>query len=372
MKTDNREANVDLIRIISCLAVIAVHIKLPVFTAAGLDRSRLFIYGLVCDSVGAFWMVSGFFMFRKKSFRGMLKSTALRLLLPALIMTFLTDLFSRWLLSEASFLLCLTSPVLHPSVFIKSIFAWYPQDSMVGQFWYLAYYFKAVLWFPLLQPLCSSAEKPTKIRRYLLALALLGMFINDTQALWPLSLGRITTYSVLENHAAIILIGYEIYAAKEKILNSRVFRFGGLAAFAVANIARYFMSFKLLSADATNEYFLSWYPVVSVICMAGLICFCLSFGIKKERTARALSYIGERTFIIFVIHTAVFNKLNSLGLRAYLINALGGDSMSFAAELLFTFAYALSVFIICLVITALLKYIKLLLKKRHAGELPAA
>ena len=68
---NTRDISVELLRIFACFMVVCVHFKLPDFIEDTPSLGRIFISSLCADGVGVFWLITGFFVFRNRSFKNL-------------------------------------------------------------------------------------------------------------------------------------------------------------------------------------------------------------------------------------------------------------------------------------------------------------
>lgn len=350
--TKKRDPSVELLRIMACLIVIGVHIKLGNFVAGNIDRSRLLISCFLGDGVTIFWMVTGFFLFRQNSFIKVATRTIISIILPAFFVMVCSQLLAGWVSGERT----LIDSLIHPKMDVRNLFGnivqWSSGMTYGFHLWYVFQYVKNMLWFPLLLFVCREEKKAVFARRFMMLLCFADMALKDIQALSVVPLiGSVRFYSIIDPSIFQILLGYEIYTNfKSRITGNLRVRFGGLAIFLGGNVLRCAIQYFAFTADQKNDHFVFWNTVFGTVCAMGLVLFVLSFNFKREKPVSVIRFIASKTYYIYLVHVLVYTKLNSLGIRNKLLVALGGDQASWLAEYLFTAAYVLLVFTIAFVI----------------------
>ncbi len=104
-----RDSSIDLIRIVACLIVIAVHLSLRVLNQAynRIDWSRLLEKSFLTDGVPLFLMITGFFLANGRSYKKIWKNTFLRILLPSIIYVIFTQIFYMFIINKESIMWCI-------------------------------------------------------------------------------------------------------------------------------------------------------------------------------------------------------------------------------------------------------------------------
>ncbi len=157
--TDNRtikkrDPSIDLIRVIACLLVVGTHVDLM---GTG-DATKLLIRLVFADGVTLFFILSGFFFF-KKGFKDTLKRTLTGIVLPGVIVMLLSYQFAPFIRDEQTLLYCLTHLNFDIPGFITDVLSWGGtiRESLAGHLWYIFTYLELVLAYPLLRPLYTKS-----------------------------------------------------------------------------------------------------------------------------------------------------------------------------------------------------------------------
>ncbi len=157
-KIKRREPDIDFIRVVACLLVVGTHVDLM---GTG-DSTKLLIRLIFADGVTLFFILSGFFFF-KKGFKDTLKRTLTGVMIPGIIVMLLSYQFAPFIRDEHSFGYCITHLNFDIWAFITDVLSWGGsiRESLAGHLWYIFTYLELVLAYPLLRPLYTkSVYKP--------------------------------------------------------------------------------------------------------------------------------------------------------------------------------------------------------------------
>lgn len=148
-----RDVGIDLIRVIACILVVGTHVDVM---GTG-DSTKLFIRLLFSDGVTLFFILSGFFFFRK-GFKDTLKRSLSSIILPGIVVMLLSYQFSSFIRNENTFLYCMTHLNFGVFHFLTDMFSWGGniREAMAAHLWYIFTYLELVLAYPLLKPLYTK------------------------------------------------------------------------------------------------------------------------------------------------------------------------------------------------------------------------
>lgn len=149
-----RDVGIDLIRVFACILVVGTHVDVM---GTG-DSTKLLIRLLFSDGVTLFFILSGFFFFRK-GFMDMLKRSVSSIVLPGIAVMLLSYQFSSFIRNENSFVYCLTHINFGLFHFLTDMFSWGGniREAMAAHLWYIFTYLELVLAYPLLKPLYTKS-----------------------------------------------------------------------------------------------------------------------------------------------------------------------------------------------------------------------
>ncbi len=118
MEKKKRDTSVDLIRIVACLMVIAVHLSLRVLNQAynRIDWSRLLEKSFLTDGVPLFLMITGFFLANGRSYKKIWKNTFVKILLPSMIYVIFTQIFYMFIINKESIMWCIQNAFINLNI----------------------------------------------------------------------------------------------------------------------------------------------------------------------------------------------------------------------------------------------------------------
>lgn len=113
-----RDSSIDLIRIVACIIVIAVHLSLRVLNQAynRIDWSRLLEKCFLTDGVPLFLMITGFFLANGRSYKKIWKNTFIRILLPSVIYVIFSQVFYMFIINKESILWCIQNALTNLNI----------------------------------------------------------------------------------------------------------------------------------------------------------------------------------------------------------------------------------------------------------------
>ena len=153
-----RDAGIDLIRVVACLVVIVTHVDVM---GTG-DSTKLFLRLLFADGVTLFFILSGFFFFRK-GFIITLKRALSSIVLPGILVMLMSYQFSPFIRGEKTLIYCFSHLNFDIYGFMTDLFSWGGniRESMAAHLWYIFTYLQLVLAYPLLKPLYTKSVYST-------------------------------------------------------------------------------------------------------------------------------------------------------------------------------------------------------------------
>ncbi|MBQ0064389.1 MAG: acyltransferase [Firmicutes bacterium] len=361
-----RDVNVDLIRVLACLIVIGRHINNLTLTT--LDHTKIMWGLLFSDGVAFFFILMGFFLFNNDSYIKVLKKTTKNILLPALIVLFLSQLFYPWFYEKQSIASCFVPANFHLKNFLTSILYGRTELSGATHLWYIHSYFLVVLLFPILKWICpglknkEANQKTRNIRYFLIGFALVNMLINDLHINIPYYV-PITDFIPISVPIVYAITGYTIYKNIERIRRNRkmIILFGANAL--IFEGIRYALHYMQLQKDITSAYFLNWSTSFSFIVVASLIIVLLSIPIPTGRLSKVIHFVGNQTFYIYLTHfyIALLSQGNTYGRLTSFIVGYTSEAIAnftFLEECTYLLIRMIPVFFLSLLLSVILNKLK--------------
>lgn len=269
-----------------------------------------------------------------------------------------------WLNGQSSLLSCLLEPTIDVNNLFGGIIQWKASMFLCGHLWYVFSYVKVILWYPLVAHICTKDSKANMYRYFLFALTFIGVLITDIQQFYLLPIGEIKPYFIIDNSLFYVLLGHEMSIHKGFIDRKRnmVIKFSG-AIFILSNLLRFVLTVNLMKLNSANDYFLHINSINSFISSIALFLFllCIFEKIKfSEKMKRFILSIASKTFLIYLIHRALYQKLNTLGVRYEIYSWSNGTLLS---EVTVMLVYAIVVFVSSLLLATILQKIRVSMKR---------
>lgn len=316
-----RDISIDLIRVIACLTVIGTHLCLQVLNQCynRIDWSRLLEKSFLTDGVPLFFMITGFFLVNGRSYKKIWKSTALKILLPSFLFVLFTQVFYPFIVNQESFMWCIKNFNINALEILESILkadVTYLNPTC-AHLWYIYSYVKIVIWIPVLWLVCKETKESKLARRIMIGLSILKIVLGDIQRFVTIpNIGAINILSLIPTEILYVLLGYELFAHKDKIKNNKKLCIISLIGYVGINLLRYkiemqYMVLNYLTDIVGRENFMEWkYTSINIISGLFLFMFLYSFEIKNKKLSNIILWISNRTFGIYLVHYLILAKVD--------------------------------------------------------------
>ena len=357
-KKRDRDANVELLRLLACIMVIAGHAR-PFMVAqdGSIMDAALMIQAFAAPAVGIFFLISGFFTPRSNSVLRTWKHCLTGIVIPALVFAFFTDLLTEWISGKAGFLESIAGTDV-PHVISEIFFGTIAFDAgrlgmYMGHLWFIFSYILIMLWFPAIRVLLKHGSR--KVILFFCLLSFYRLVMIDITYLmdvpFPVYLATVMPVEVL-----CFVLGYVIYSDREKLRRKRhILPLAGILALALLAIM-FILQHKLFSSlipdtpdpidlNYDRVYYLSWNSGCAVIASILISIFILSLPLRGEKLKRALGFLGGLTFPVYLIHFPLVSKLNTSGFSPWLqdrLSFLGGAGVIIYTGMLTVLLFAVS------------------------------
>lgn len=357
-KKRDRDANVELLRLLACIMVIAGHAR-PFMVAqdGSIMDAALMIQAFAAPAVGIFFLISGFFTPRSNSVLRTWKHCLTGIVIPALVFAFFTDLLTEWISGKAGFLESIAGTDV-PHVISEIFFGTIAFDAgrlgmYMGHLWFIFSYILIMLWFPAIRVLLKHGSR--KVILFFCLLSFYRLVMIDITYLvdvpFPVYLATVMPVEVL-----CFVLGYVIYSDREKLRRKRhIMPLAGILALALLAIM-FILQHKLFSSlipdtpdpidlNYDRVYYLSWNSGCAVIASILISIFILSLPLRGEKLKRALGFLGGLTFPVYLIHFPLVSKLNTSGFSPWLqdrLSFLGGAGVIIYTGMLTVLLFAVS------------------------------
>jgi len=306
-----RDPGIDLIRVIACLIVIGTHVDVM---GTG-DSTKLLIRLLLSDGVTLFFVISGFFFF-KKGFKETLKRSLTNIVFPGIVVMFLTYLFAPFIKCDKSFIQCLTAPEIDFCGFITDVFSWGGgiRESLASHLWYIFTYLQLVLAYPLLKPLYTKDDRYRKYRWYIMAFIFANQIIMDLNMTGLISLLpiQISPFMLYTTPAMLLMAGAELSMMMPRLKKSsrlKEVRICALIVFAATLAFRFMLQKEVFRLNSTQDFYIYWNCAFATVESIAFILFVLSFDFRGNRPVQTLARAGKYTFFIYLLHYGIYHMI---------------------------------------------------------------
>ena len=351
-----RDISVELIRVVACLLVVAVHLSLQVFNQyySQVDWSRLFEKCFFTDGVPLFFMITGFFIANGRSYKKTWKSVGKRILLPVGIYVLFAQIFYMFITNKQSIMWCLQNAInnLNLQGILRAILTGdvVNINSLCAHLWYIFSHIKIVIWMPVLWLICKNEDTPNLARRMIMGFGIFSFVIQDIQKFVLIPDTAIKIFTMVDPTILYVLFGYELFVNKDKIKKNKKLCIISLVLFVLANVAKYKLEMQYMVIN--NYYdivgrssFLEWkYTSLNIISSICLFMALYSFEIKSERFSKIISWLSDKTFGVYLVHYLLIAKVD-----LYKFDKLGklGEELIYLA-LSITITFTASVLVVCI------------------------
>lgn len=351
-----RDISVELIRVVACLLVVAVHLSLQVFNQyySQVDWSRLFEKCFFTDGVPLFFMITGFFIANGRSYKKTWKSVGKRILLPVGIYVLFAQIFYMFITNKQSIMWCLQNAInnLNLQGILRAILTGdvVNINSLCAHLWYIFSHIKIVIWMPVLWLICKNEDTPNLARRMIMGFGIFSFVIQDIQKFVLIPDTAIKIFTMVDPTILYVLFGYELFVNKDKIKKNKKLCIISLVLFVLANVAKYKLEMQYMVIN--NYYdivgrssFLEWkYTSLNIISSICLFMALYSLEIKSERFSKIISWLSDKTFGVYLVHYLLIAKVD-----LYKFDKLGklGEELIYLA-LSITITFTASVLVVCI------------------------
>ena len=345
-----REINTEIIRIIACLSVIALH----TFTNSGLDEISLSVKGIIRifekHGVPLFMMITGYYLFSsnvsqyKKKYISLLS----KIIIPFLIAYLFYECFAPWLEGINTFWNCLINPQTSILTLIRQLIS---EDwGYNPTFWYIFEYVKIYVYMPLLALMCKKENKT--VRRgymFLCMLFLLGKNVSQIAGYITGEEYKVLNWSPLDVHMVYVLIGYEVSDVRESISDMQLKqRFECLLSYVFINITiagEEFICIKTGIGIPSN--FFSNNSLLHVFSATFLFLLLKSFKNFKisGKTSSVVTFISDKTYYIYLIHYLFIKLVSTYNIFWFLSSMPHIIRYSMTVMMIFILSFLLSIMI---------------------------
>jgi surface polysaccharide O-acyltransferase-like enzyme len=349
----SRQTGIELGRIYCCFSVVLIH--LSAFYPSQPDVSWAWSLAK-CASTPVFFLIAGFFFSAGRPFGMYMRRITARVVIPTVLVMLLIAQLTPWLSGRAPFIDCFRGPAVDNFLAVGRIIVTnWPYEYIEGynpfiSLWFSFALFLCYLFIPLLKIICGEAPGARRLKLYIIGAGAFFFIVRVT-------LLCVFTDSFLFQHLDwwieqkpfywlwVMIVGHEI----RRIWDSPGFReryrgrvlSASLAVYLLCGTVLFFitMEYNVAPDGLVNQVFFNWEFVIYVAAQLGMFLFFMALEPGTGLFGKAVLFVADKTFYIYIIHEAVYHKL--LAVTGWDITRIGGY-LTFGA-LTFATATALAV-----------------------------
>lgn len=347
-----RDISVELVRVVACILVVAIHLSLQVFNQyySQVDWSRLFEKCFFTDGVPLFFMITGFFIANGRSYKKTWKSVGKKILLPVAVYILFAQVFYMFITNKESIMWCIQNAFVNLNLqgIVRAILTGdvIHINSLCAHLWYIFSHIKIVIWMPVLWLICKNEQTSNLARRMIIGFGIFSFIMQDVQKFVTIPVDSLNIFTMVDPAILYVLFGYELFINKDKIKKNKKICLISIVLFTIANVLKYKLEMQYMVMN--NYYdivgrssFLEWkYTSLNIISSICLFMFLYSFEIKSEKFSKIITWLSDKTFGVYLVHYLLiakvdlykFDKLGRLGEElVYLVLSI---TITFAASVL--------------------------------------
>ena len=328
-----RDISVELIRVVACILVVAIHLSLQVFNQyySQVDWSRLFEKCFFTDGVPLFFMITGFFIANGRSYKKTWKGVLKKILIPVAIYVLFAQIFYMFITNKQTIMWCLQNAIANLNLqgILRAILTGevIHINSLCAHLWYIFSHIKIVIWMPVLWLICKNEQTPNLARRMIMGFGIFSFIMQDIQKFITIPADSLKVFTMVDPAILYVLFGYELFVNKDKIKKNKKLCIISLILFVIANVAKYKLEMEYMVINnfydiVGRSSFLEWkYTSLNIISSICLFMALYSFEIKSERFSKIITWLSDKTFGVYLVHYLLiakvdlykFDKLGKLG-----------------------------------------------------------
>lgn len=353
--TRNRNESIEVLRILACILVIMAHIQLQPFTEDGYNASRLVMSIIVADNVPLFFLITGFFAFKRidadetiySVSKYKMKSFLEKILVPSVVSILIVDAVNVFWTTDGNIsALCYTIGI--------SIYSFFFQLGAKNHLWYIWAYAQFVLLFPVLAFICQDKKEKCQIRHFILGSSILAAMICDVQYFWGKTELDISSFGV-GYYFIYIMLGYELSEIVRKYYKRRRRLFViGLGLYMLSFAIKYYAQIVMYNRFAIEQNRFRWLQSSMGFGTAvGLFLMVyIGFSTHNEKVCfrKFIESISSQTFGVYLFHMLIIERTKNISVKILFYNHNGE---SFGGLICYYIEYGMVVLCITLLVSFL-------------------
>ncbi|MDR2140909.1 MAG: acyltransferase [Deltaproteobacteria bacterium] len=318
-----RETGIELGRIYCCFCVILIHLSffVPAYPVISLTWSLA-----KCASTPVFFLIAGFFFAPEKPFAMYLSRLIARVIIPLIVVMLVIAQLTPWLASQGNFWDCLKRLNYDNLILVgRILITTWPYDYLPDYNPFLSLWFSfalllCYLCIPLLKMICADNPEARKLKGYLLGLgAIFFIFRVSILCAFPDSFTAQHLDWWIEEKPFywlwLMILGHELalYLKKPEFLRKWRPKLlsASLGTYILGGVTLFFltMTFNVDPEGLVDQRYFVREFVFYFLAQVGMFVFFCALPPWRGWVGRAILFVADKTFYIYIIHEAVYLKL---------------------------------------------------------------
>lgn len=345
----HKNINIELLRIISIIMVIFVHIYSKCMLL-GLYKSEVVLYvsSFFKICVPCFLMIMGYLYNSNRDLKKLWIKNIYRLIIPL----FLFSIFYQWFDEIVIYKMNLNDISLGLDL-IKNVFLYNSLWTSGFHLWYIYAIFEIYLLYPIFKVICNEDAKSQKLERYVVILLFIFSIVVPTlEGLFPALSGLFDNFNYGFSYIVFyFLLGhYMKYVIPKLKINKYIF-----LVFYFVMIGLSILCAQNFELSPDNSYLFltsfSYQSIFIALAASFFFIFIMKLNIKYDKF---LVFLGDKTLMIFYIHLIFVN---------FIMSRVAKSVLSFVDFILYTFIIVAIVYISSLLFVCLFQGVISFFKK---------
>lgn len=379
---EKKDIKVELLRIIACFMVLVYHTRrMPILDDGSVSETAIFIECMCTICVVTFFLISGFFIYKKSSnifldwwhvFLSYLKT----LCIAGLIMAILSLVFHDFIVSKSTLITCIEMTDIKALLILLidgiksfSVNRW---PGTCAHLWYVFSYGLIILYYPITRLFLKLDKRVVYVVLILLAVLQLYDDILVYYDKWTLNrffdyVPRPVIYSawghLLYND---ILLDVRKSDVKKLIIDIKVL-IVSIVMYVISFVGIFYMQYVYNTYVRGIHTYTAWYSIGSLTLSMAVVMFVININLDKllsDNVKRAIYFLGGMTLGIYMLHYPIVVKLNTMLFQKAIQDTLG---LNFVTQMVYVVFYNLMIFLMSMILLLVVRFVgnscKMIVKK---------
>ncbi len=293
---NKRNVSVEFARLVASFVVILCHCNFFAVFAPENEALHRFTTCLLADSVGMFWLITGFYFAASKNYGKLWFSTLKKVMIPGILMVMFTYFFTDPIINGIGFS---ESEAMAPEA-VKAFFISLITFRETSVYWYVFAYILVVTIQPLIKLVCDGLDKSRVAALSFIVISFSVLLFNDIHANGICHFGYSGIFVVVP--AAIEVIWGHIIFRYREIMLKPFMAVPELLVFIVCLAVRT-VWYSNATETGIGPHMSSWYTSLGFLMAVTTVLICMHI-IKDEEHSfdDVIRFPAGFTYPIYLIH----------------------------------------------------------------------